>query len=209
MSFVTYENKSNPHVTIHATGCGQIAKRGGQHKYGQGTYRDHATYRQASEYAQSTRLQVKICSYCKPAPESSGLHEGIRGRLPEEVAETNTFVEGAVRQVIVNAYERDPDARQRCIEAHGTACCICGFSFGTVYGAEAEGYIQVHHLRPLSERSREYVVDAVADLRPVCPNCHAVVHLGGRCRSIEEVRQVIEDSRAASGAAADDAARRR
>jgi predicted HNH restriction endonuclease len=29
-------------------------------------------------------------------------------------------------------------------------------------------------------------------LRPVCPNCHAVLHLGGNCRSIEEVMQMIK-----------------
>jgi hypothetical protein len=35
-------------------------------------------------------------------------------------------------------------------------------------------------------------VDPVADLRPVCPNCHAVIHLGGACRSIDEVRQHMQ-----------------
>ena len=47
--------------------------------------------------------------------------------------------------------ERNPEARRRCIAAHGTACCICGFSFGAVYGPEAEGYIHVHHIRPLAQ----------------------------------------------------------
>jgi len=36
MSYVTYENRNNPHVTIHRDGCSQIAKRGGEHQYGQG-----------------------------------------------------------------------------------------------------------------------------------------------------------------------------
>jgi hypothetical protein len=43
MSFVTYENKNNPHVTVHVDGCNQIAKHGGEHKYGQGGYRRHAS----------------------------------------------------------------------------------------------------------------------------------------------------------------------
>lgn len=116
---------------------------------------------------------------------------GISGWLPEEVSESATLFEGAVRQVTVNAYERNPVARQQCIEAHGTTCCVCGFDFGAVYGPEAEGYIHVHHIRPLSEVGREYVVNPVEDLRPVCPNCHAVLHLGGQCRSIEAVRQLL------------------
>jgi 5-methylcytosine-specific restriction protein A len=111
--------------------------------------------------------------------------------LPDEVAGSATLVEGAVCRVTVNAYERSPEARRQCIAAHGTACCICGFSFGAAYGEVAEGYIHVHHLRPLSEVGGEYEVDPVEDLRPVCPNCHAVLHLGGRCRSIEEVRELL------------------
>lgn len=126
-----------------------------------------------------------------PADEGSGLQAGISGQLPEEVAESPALVEGAVTRVWVNAYERNPEARWQCIEAHGTDCCICGFSFGEVYGEVAEGYIHVHHLRPLSEIRGEYEVDPVEDLRPVCPNCHAVLHLGGQCRSIDEVRQFL------------------
>ena len=45
----------------------------------------------------------------------------------------------------------------------------------TTNGREAEGYIHVHHLRGLSDVGGEYVVDPVNDLRPVCPNCHAVL----------------------------------
>lgn len=66
MAYVTYENSWNPHVTIHANGCGQIAKRGGEHKHGQGAYHDHATYEDAKAYAKSTDLPVKDRSYCKP-----------------------------------------------------------------------------------------------------------------------------------------------
>jgi 5-methylcytosine-specific restriction enzyme A len=111
--------------------------------------------------------------------------------LPDELDAAASVREGARYQVLVNAYERNPEARRRCIAAHGTACCICGFSFGERYGPEAEGYIHVHHVRPLSEVGGEYLVDPVEDLRPVCPNCHAVLHLGGRCRTIDEVRQLL------------------
>jgi predicted HNH restriction endonuclease len=40
----------------------------------------------------------------------------------------------------------------------------------------------------LSEIGGEYIVDPVADLRPVCPNCHAVLHRRIPAYSIEEVR---------------------
>jgi predicted HNH restriction endonuclease len=116
-------------------------------------------------------------------------------RFPEELPHGVVFSEGSVRRVEVNRYERDPQARLECIATHGTSCCICGLSFGVVYGPEAEGYIHVHHVRPLSEIGEDYIVDPVEDLRPVCPNCHAVLHLGGRCRTIEEVVQLLGHQR--------------
>jgi 5-methylcytosine-specific restriction enzyme A len=123
-----------------------------------------------------------------------GYQAGVSGLLPEEVAETQPLFEGAVRKIAVNAYERNPVARQKCILAHGATCCACGFNFGTVYGPEVEGYIHVHHLRALSEVDGKYVVDPIKDLRPVCPNCHAVLHLGGEWRSIDEVRKMMKNT---------------
>jgi hypothetical protein len=110
---------------------------------------------------------------------------------PDEIPSGAPLVEGAVCQVTVNAYERNPEARARCIARHGTACVICGFSFGAVYGPVAEGFIHVHHLRPLSEIGREYKVDPVEDLRPVCPNCHAVLHRREPPYSLDEVREFL------------------
>lgn len=202
-SFVTYENRRNPHVTLHAAGCGQIGKRGGQQKYGQGRYLDHASYRRAVQYAESTGLKTIVCSFCDPARRAAGLQAAIGGRLPEEVAETAGLVEGAVSRITVDAYERNAEARRLCIEAHGTRCLVCGFDFGAVYGELAEGYIHVHHRRPLAKVGGAHVVDPVEDLLPVCPNCHAVLHLGGECRDVEEVRRLVERNRAASGAAPD------
>jgi len=111
---------------------------------------------------------------------------------PDEVSAAEALIEGAVCRVTVNAYERNPEARRQCIAAHESKCHVCGFDFGTVYGPEFSGFIHVHHLRPLSEVGGESVVDPIKDLRPVCPNCHAVIHHGGRLRSIEEVRQLLD-----------------
>jgi predicted HNH restriction endonuclease len=115
----------------------------------------------------------------------------LAASLPGELPPQQAMMEGAVRQVLVNRYERDPLARRQCISHYGAVCVVCGFSFGAVYGPVADGFIHVHHLTPLSAIGVEYVVDPVADLRPVCPNCHAVIHLGGGSRSIEEVKQLL------------------
>jgi 5-methylcytosine-specific restriction endonuclease McrA len=109
---------------------------------------------------------------------------------PDELQDPNLFQEGARRTITVNVFERNEQAREHCIKHWGTTCCICGFLFGEHYGEIAEGFIHVHHLRELSDIGVEYTVNPVADLRPVCPNCHAVLHLRKPAFSIEEIQQI-------------------
>lgn len=107
--------------------------------------------------------------------------------LPEEVEPGIGVVEGAKRTVSVNIYERDPSARVRCIRRWGVRCVVCSFDFAAEYGEIGQGYIHVHHLRPLGEIGAEYVLDPEADLRPVCPNCHAMLHRTKPAMSIAEL----------------------
>lgn len=112
------------------------------------------------------------------------------GIFPDELNMISTLQEGSVNQVLVNAYERNSLVRKKCIEHYGISCYICGFNFSKVFGEIAKGFIHVHHLTPLSEIGKQHKVDPVKDLRPVCPNCHAMIHLGGKTRSIEEVQSM-------------------
>lgn len=114
--------------------------------------------------------------------------------LPDEITIHGRLIEGSVCRVVVNAYERNAIARKKCIEHYGPTCVVCGFNFGAVYGPIAEGFIHVHHLKPLCDIGEEYDVDPIVDLRPVCANCHAVIHLGGSCRTIEDVRACVASS---------------
>jgi len=111
--------------------------------------------------------------------------------LPEEVEEPQRYVEDAVRQTTVNAYERSPRARRACIRHYGLNCSVCGLDFETVYGDIGVDFIVVHHLRPLSEIGEEYELDPVRDLRPVCPNCHAMIHRRRPAYTMEEIKMRI------------------
>ncbi len=115
--------------------------------------------------------------------------------FPDEVDKAGTYREGAVHSVLVNAYERNPVARARCLAHYGTACFVCGFEFARVYDGVGDGFIHVHHLRGLSKIAGEHEVDPIADMRPVCPNCHAVVHLYRQPFTIEEVKAMVARSR--------------
>ena len=115
--------------------------------------------------------------------------------FPDEVDAVQTFREGAVRQVSVNAYEREPKARQKCIDYYGSSCYICDFDFGKTFGQPGKGFIHVHHLKPLSEIAEEYEIDPIKDLRPVCPNCHAMIHRRSPPFSLEEIQMLLKSAR--------------
>ena len=115
--------------------------------------------------------------------------------FPDEVAGAQQYAEGAVKSVLVNAYERNPQARQACIDHYGVRCAVCDFDFESTYGPIGQGFIHVHHIKPLSARGSEYRVDPITDLRPVCPNCHAMLHVSDPPFSIEELEEVLSTSR--------------
>lgn len=115
----------------------------------------------------------------------------VEGTLPEEIRSKQGLREGATCQITVNAYERNLAARNLCLQHYGTVCSVCGIGLGSLYGTIAEGRIHVHHLRPLSEIGEEYEVDPIVDLRPVCPNCHMVIHLANPPYTIEEVKAML------------------
>lgn len=114
--------------------------------------------------------------------------------LPEEITGPATLSEGAMRRVTINAYERNPQARMVCLQHYGTACSVCGLAMGDIYGPEADGHIHVHHIRPISTIGKSYEIDPIRDLRPVCPNCHAVIRLGNPAYSIEQVKSMLAKS---------------
>jgi len=118
------------------------------------------------------------------------------GRLlpfsPNEVHRSETVVEGAVSRVLVNRYERDPRAREQCLAHWGRTCVVCGFDFGEVYGALGIDFIHVHHTREISTLGGRYKVDPVKDLRPVCPNCHAMLHAQRPALDVKELKKLLK-----------------
>lgn len=109
--------------------------------------------------------------------------------LIDELKSDEVFYEGGVEQVIINKYSRSTSARQKCIDKYGAKCSVCELKFEDVYGELGYGFIHVHHLVPISsiKEIKEITCD---DLRPVCPNCHAMLHKGGL--SIKELRAIIK-----------------
>ena len=123
--------------------------------------------------------------------DSSNAKKSRERIFPDELEPGVEYTEGAKKQIRVNAYERSPKARLACLSHYGYKCTVCSFNFEKKYGKLGEGFMHVHHLKPLALSDGQYKIDPIKDLRPVCPNCHAILHRGEVLLSIEELRLQI------------------
>lgn len=114
--------------------------------------------------------------------------------LPEEIRNDIKYFEGSVKQIVVNVYERNLEARRKCLICYGFNCFVCEFNFEEMYGKLGEGFIHVHHLKPLSEIGSNYELNPIKDLRPICPNCHAMLHKKNPPYSIIELKEIIKET---------------
>lgn len=105
----------------------------------------------------------------------------------------DTYREGRMTYVHAVGYERNQDARKACIQHYGCSCAVCGFDFEKVYGDIGKGFVEVHHIVPVHERDGEYVVDPVKDLRPLCSNCHSMIHRNNPVLSVDELKSRIKE----------------
>lgn len=103
--------------------------------------------------------------------------------------------EGGASKHITSYFERNPRLRAKAIEIHGTTCKACEFNFEAMYGSHGKGYIEVHHLVPLSTLADPKLVNPDTDMVVLCSNCHRMVH---RKRdgilSIEELKAIIKQN---------------
>lgn len=145
------------------------------------------------------QLNTKIVStrttYIDNVEKQNELERVLKSDIiyPDEI-EDNDLFEGTKKQITVNAYERSSQARQECINEYGYKCVICNFDFENIYGEIGHNFIHVHHIKPLSEIDAKYKINPIEDLRPVCPNCHAMLHKRKPAYGIEEIQDKIKQT---------------
>ena len=118
------------------------------------------------------------------------VEEQYAEEIPYE-AQKNLF-EGAKKTIQVNVYERSPKARIACIKHYGIKCVVCDFDFVKKYGEIGKDFIHVHHITPISKIKINYEVNPIEHLRPVCPNCHAMLHKEEPPITIEVLKKIIK-----------------
>jgi len=112
--------------------------------------------------------------------------------FPEELSDEEELVEGTSRRISVNAYERNPRARAACLKHYGAVCQVCGMDFNSKYGEVGQGFMHVHHKRPIAMLKANYTVNPLKDLVPVCPNCHAMLHRREPPFDVEQLRTLVK-----------------
>jgi 5-methylcytosine-specific restriction protein A len=128
------------------------------------------------------------------ASELEGKWAAHVGKTALAIVTTDTelaAMEGAERMALVRHRQREQSLRDgKIAEARKRGnsklrCEVpgCGFDFEAVYGELGRDYAQVHHLKPLGDRTKPSLTK-LDDLAVVCANCHAMIHRGGKCRSL-------------------------
>lgn len=115
---------------------------------------------------------------------------------PFNTRKPEALSEGKIVELSLTSFERNPAARKSCLEHYGARCRVCDFDFGKTYGELGKGFIHVHHITPLSQIRENYSVDPVKDLIPVCPNCHAMLHIKqGEWLTVSELKEIYISNR--------------
>jgi 5-methylcytosine-specific restriction enzyme A len=74
----------------------------------------------------------------------------------------------------------------------GFTCQACGLNFEEVYGSIGKGYIEAHHLVPLSLlKGKRVALDPEHDFAVLCSNCHRMIHRSGYVSDVAGFRKQI------------------
>lgn len=144
-----------------------------------------------SDYLSDNELLKQGITLSDKKEVSSKDLDYIKSVIPIDENEENaekTYVDGKLVEVKLSKYERNQEARQKCLDHYGYKCQVCDFDFESTYGTIGKSFIHVHHINPISNIKEEHQINPITDLIPVCPNCHIMLHKKGK----REVFTIIE-----------------
>lgn len=153
-------------------------------------------YRKRPAFQKMGYGRFRLISPSKPDAEEQRLKdiEAIVSAHLDALKLEDEHFEGQQRERYTSYYERDPRLRAKAIAIHGTKCIVCKFDFEQTYGNHGKGFIEVHHVTPVSELGGNTKVDPEADMVTICPNCHRMIHRKrDSVLSIDQLTQLISN----------------
>jgi|WetSurMetagenome_2_1015567.scaffolds.fasta_scaffold51948_3 hypothetical protein len=104
------------------------------------------------------------------------------------LANFDKFQEGYNKEIHQEITSRNQSLIKSARKYYEPKCVVCGFEFGPIYGKHGIGFIEFHHLIPLSEGGR---ATSLKDIVPVCANCHRMLHRGKQIMRINDLKKLL------------------
>lgn len=107
----------------------------------------------------------------------------------------SAYPEGAAAYRQHRVLERDPELSKRAkakrLAEVGKLCCeVCDFNFAQVFGQLGEGFIEAHHVKPVSTMDGQ-TPTKLSDLALVCSNCHRMLHRAKPLLHPDQLRSLL------------------
>jgi 5-methylcytosine-specific restriction enzyme A len=122
---------------------------------------------------------------------------GLKLFLPNADPEASEFPEGRIRYFMHKKRERNSkiivDLKKNADKSGKLFCEVCGFDFFRTYGNTGKGFIECHHLKPLSE----YVPNEKTtkeNLVLICSNCHKMLHKYRPWLARDELKTILKST---------------
>ena len=149
------------------------------------------------EYLLSLFQEVQNCNVFSKIKESAVLaaKECLATDSTVRTMNAYEFYEGSPLLISHIVRERnrgliETAKRQFQIDHQGRLYCeICGFDFKKAYGDLGDGFIEAHHVKPISTM-REGEKTNIEDLIMLCSNCHSMIHRKTPCVSVEYLKSL-------------------
>jgi predicted HNH restriction endonuclease len=113
-----------------------------------------------------------------------------KGQQPKEPHfDYEEYVEGQRSKREAWFFSRNPRLVQDAKDHYDCQCQACSFRYEERYPEIGKGYIEVHHLNPLSERNtaeNDSRLTSLAQVTVLCANCHRMIH-----RLIRKLRRPV------------------
>lgn len=144
------------------------------------------------EFSSNLDLLHKIANEIRQVMNNPMLLNEVSKVENDEISEIDSIKEGQVLYKLHKVRERDKRItiakKKQVLKEHGQLKCeACGFDFEKTYGELGKGYIECHHLVPLSnfQGRKDTKLD---DLALLCSNCHRMIHRDLETRTIKEFK---------------------
>lgn len=144
------------------------------------------------EFSTNLKLLHQIANEIRQISDNPELSNEVSKIENDETNETDSVKEGQVLYKLHKVRERDRkiiDAKKKKVlkDKGELKCEACDFDFEKTYGEMGKGYIECHHLIPLSnfQVNKETKLD---DLALLCSNCHRMIHKDLSIKTITEFK---------------------